>query len=115
MTLGEHQEKFLYLLSLLITKIYELGYKGRIGEALRTPEQAAIYAASGKGISNSLHTVKLAIDINITKDGVLLTDGMQFEDIGVYWESLDSGCNWGGRFKDGNHFSYSWAGLKGVK
>ena len=115
MKLGESQETFLHLLGLLITKMYELGYKGRIGEALRTPEQAAIYAAKGTGIKNSLHTGKLAVDINITKDGKLLTDGEQFKDLGEYWESLSPNCNWGGRFKDGNHFSFSWEGLRGIK
>lgn len=115
MKLGEAQEEFLYLVGKLINKIYELGYKGRLGEGLRTPEQAAIYASKGKGIANSLHTAKLAIDINVFKDGVWLTEGEQFKELGEYWESLSPRCNWGGRFNDGNHFSFSWEGMKGIK
>lgn len=115
MKLGEAQEEFTRLLGKLINEAYSRGYALRIGEGLRTPQQAALYAASGKGIANSLHTVKLAMDLNVFKNGQWLTDGEQFKDLGEYWESLSPNCNWGGRFKDGNHFSFSWAGMKGVK
>lgn len=115
MMLGEAQKKFSILVSKLIQESYSRGYTISFGEALRTPEQAAIYAAKGTGIKNSLHTIKLAIDLNIYKNGEWLKDGEQFRDLGEFWESLDPACNWGGRFKDGNHFSYSWKGMKGIK
>lgn len=115
MKLGESQEKFCELLGQLINEAYKRGYSLRLGEGLRTPEQAALYAAQGKGIALSLHTVKLAVDLNVFKNGLFLTSGIQFKDLGEYWESLHPNCNWGGRFNDGNHFSFSWEGMRGSK
>lgn len=41
----------------------EGAYRSRLGEAERTAMQAAWYAATGKGIENSLHRDRLALDI----------------------------------------------------
>jgi hypothetical protein len=30
-----------------------------------------------------------------------------YKELGEYWESLDQDCKWGGRWGDGNHFSYA--------
>jgi hypothetical protein len=45
----------------------EDGYRVRLGEAHRTAEQAAFNAMSGKGIENSLHRDRLAVDLMIDK------------------------------------------------
>lgn len=77
------------------------------GEAFRTAEQAAIYAKNGKGILNSLHCSRLAIDLNLFNlKGDYLTLSKDYEPFGVYWESLNVMNRWGGRFKrvDGNHY-----------
>ena len=80
----------------------------------RSPEQAALNAQHWIGIANSLHTLRLAFDVNLFKDGVYLTESAAYEPLGVYWESLDPDCAWGGRFSkpDGNHLSLSWGGIK---
>lgn len=78
-----------------------------LGESYRTPEQAAIYAKEGKGVKNSLHCDRLAIDINLfDHDLNLITDSSCFKALGSYWKSLSSFNRWGGDFKkvDGNHF-----------
>ena len=110
------QSKFAtILLPRLLDKINELGYTCTVGEAYRTPEQAALNAKKGTGIADSLHCKRLAIDLNIFKDGVYLTDGVKFKEIGVYWKSLNPNNAWGGDFTtnpDGNHFSYSYGGVK---
>lgn len=62
------------------------------------------------GIANSLHHKKLAIDINLFKDGVYLRDTASYEFLGVYWEAM--GGTWGGRFGDGNHFSIEHEGVR---
>lgn len=76
------------------------------GELERTKEQAAIYAKAGKGIINSMHCARRAIDLNFyTKDGSLKADKVSLEVVGKYWESL--GGTWGGRFTkldDSRHF-----------
>lgn len=115
MTLFEKQVTFTFLLAQLINYAYAHGYELTLSEAYRTPEQAAINAKTGKGIKNSLHTVRLAIDLNLFKDNKYLTKTEEYKELGVYWESLsDDGykCCWGGRFNDGNHFSIEHNGVK---
>lgn len=94
----------------LIVWAYDHGYELTFGEAWRTPEMAALYAKQGKGISRSLHMDRLAIDLNLFKDGKFLTDTEDHRPLGEYWESI--GGTWGGRFKDGNHYSLAYGGRK---
>ena len=51
-------------------------------------------------------------DLNLFKDGVYLTSDKDHEPFGIYWESLHPLCRWGGRFKDGNHYSIEHQGVK---
>jgi hypothetical protein len=106
----EKQAKFTQMISVLIKKANELGYQLTFAEAYRPPFVAQMYATSGKGIKNSLHTQRLAVDFNVFKNGNLLKDGNDYEDLGKYWESI--GGTWGGRFNDGNHFSLEHNGVK---
>ena len=115
MTLGEKQRLFTKLIGQLINFAYASGYELTFGDAYRSPEQAALNAVKGSGIANSLHTKRLAVDFNLFKDGVYLTDTAAYEPLGKFWESLDAGCCWGGRFvtrADGNHFSIQDGGVK---
>lgn len=112
------QQTFTLLIGRLIDYCYrEKGWKMTFGEAYRTPEQAAINAKKGIGIANSLHTQRLAIDMNLFKDGKLCMNSEDFKELGEYWEGLstpDAICTWGGRFSkpDGNHFSITHNGIK---
>lgn len=112
MTLSEKQQLFTKLIAQLILWADEKGYRLTFGEAYRTPEQAALNAKSGKGIANSLHTQRLAVDLNLFKDGIYQTDSAAYKELGLYWESL--GGAWGGRFTrpDGNHFSLEHNGVR---
>ena len=114
MTLGEQQRLFAKLSAQFILWIYDQGYEVTYGEAFRTAQQAALNAQSGSGIANSLHTQRLALDLNLFKDGVWLQDTSAWEALGEYWESLHPLCRWGGRFSkpDGNHISMEYAGVK---
>jgi hypothetical protein len=114
-TIGQHQRRFLPFVAKLIEWAYANGYELTAGELYRTPEQAALDAQHGSGIANSLHILRLAIDVNLFKDGVYLTDTTQYKPLGDFWKSLDPDCAWGGDFQsrpDGNHFSLSWGGIK---
>lgn len=115
MNLGDKQRLFARLIAELIIKAYEMGYQVTLGEAYRTPYQAKQYAEQGIGIENSLHTQKLALDINLFKNGKYLNRNQDYEPIGEVWESM-SGAGyelcWGGRFGDGNHFSCSHLGVR---
>lgn len=114
MTLGEKQRKFTLLVAQLIIRAYEQGYELTFSEAYRTPEQAALNAQKGSGIRNSLHTKRLAVDLNLFKDGVYKTLSQDYKPLGDYWKTLDPLCRWGGDFSkpDGNHFSMEHEGVK---
>jgi hypothetical protein len=108
------QEEFAQSVARLIKKASELGYGVTLGEAWRTPEQAALNAQKGSGISNSLHTERLAIDLNLFKDGVYITDETGHRELGEWWEKLGQRYRWGGRFRrpDPNHYSLSPDGVR---
>lgn len=115
MTLREKQSAFARMVSMLIIEAEERGYEVTLGEVYRSPEEAARLAKLGKGITNSLHVVRLAIDINLFKNGKYLTTTEAHRPLGLWWESLSSDqirCSWGGRFGDGNHYSVEHAGRK---
>lgn len=97
MTLRQKQSKFAGMLSLLLHYAYEMGYEITLGDA---------WAKTGHK-KGSFHYKRLAIDLNLFKDGRYLTSTKAHEPLGVFWESI--GGTWGGRFKnpDGNHYSYT--------
>lgn len=90
----------------------EQGYGVTLGEAWRTPEQAALNAKNGKGISKSLHISRLALDINLFRNGELCKEVNDYKPLGDYWKSLDALNRWGGDFKsrDAVHFSMEHEG-----
>ena len=94
--------------SLLIDYINNSHFTVTFGECYRTPEQAALNAKNGKGITDSLHCKRLAIDLNLfALDGRYLTDKSDYERFGTYWKSLNPANRWGGDFVhlvDSNHF-----------
>ncbi|VVT52968.1 hypothetical protein UYSO10_4477 [Kosakonia radicincitans] len=113
MTLSEKQQLFTVLIANLIHWADRKGYRLTFGEAFRTPEQAALNAKKGSGITNSLHTQRLAVDFNLFINGVYQTQTEAYRPLGEYWESL--GGSWGGRFTsrpDGNHFSLEHNGVR---
>lgn len=112
MTLGEQQRLFAKHVGLLIDRIYSEGYECTLDWCYRPPEVAAYYADLGIGIRSSLHTKKLAIDLNLFRDGVWLRTTEQHQPIGEWWEQGHPLCRWGGRFGDGNHYSMEYGGVK---
>lgn len=113
-TLGQKQRRFTRYVGQLIAHAYAQGQALTFGEAYRTPEQAKWNAAGGKGIANSLHTQRLAIDFNLFIGGIYQTDSAAYTELGAYWKSLAPDCCWGGDFSkpDGNHFSIAHEGRK---
>lgn len=113
-TLRQKQSRFARSVPLLLQYMTALGYEYTLGEAWRTQAQAAANAASGAGISNSLHIDRLAIDINLFKDGIYLADSDSHRPFGAFWKSLGDDYAWGGDFTkpDGNHYSVAHGGRK---
>lgn len=110
MTLRQKQSLFVVLVAGLIDHAHDLGYELTFGEAQRSPEEAARLAKLGKGIKNSLHIQRLAIDLNLFKGGKYLSSTESHRPLGEWWETLHPLCRWGGRFGDGNHYSLEHEG-----
>lgn len=115
LTLRQKQSLFAMLVADLIHHAYASGYEVTFGETYRSREEAERLAKAGKGIKNSLHTQRLAVDLNLFKDGKYLISTEAYRSLGEWWE-LQSGpdheCCWGGHFGDGNHFSIAYGGRK---
>lgn len=94
MSLRSDQSKFVRMVALLILYATEKGYDLTFGDA---------WARTGH-IDGSFHYKRLAIDLNLFRNGRYLTSTKSHEPLGLFWEGL--GGTWGGRFKDGNHYSY---------
>ena len=94
MSLRNQQSVFVRKVADLITYAYSLGYELTFGDA---------WAHDGHK-EGSFHYKRLAIDLNLFKDGKYLPSTKDHQTLGEYWESM--GGTWGGRFRDGNH--YSW-------
>lgn len=118
MTLREKQSLFVVLVSKLIKFAGENGYQLTFGEAWRPDITAQAYAKTGKGISKSLHRIRLAIDLNLFKNGRFIDNSAGHKKLGEYWKSLGSAYGvktiWGGDFSkpDGNHYSIEHEGIK---
>jgi hypothetical protein len=113
-TLRQKQSRFALCVALLIQKADAMGYDVTLGEAWRTPEQAKWNAAQGIGTVSSLHIERLAIDINLFKDGRHITDGEGHTELGRWWKTLAPDHRHGGDFakKDHNHYSLSSDGKR---
>lgn len=95
----------------------------QIGEAWRSPETCELYAKQGKGIVNSCHTLRLAIDLNLWVNEKLSDRREDYQTVGHYWKELPQlypdaiaveTC-WGGDFKslcDIYHFSIEHNGVR---
>jgi len=89
---------FTSLLPMLIEEMIFQGYTPCIGKD------------GLKHMKNSLHYEGLAVDIDLFKDGKYLVTTEDHKQFGEFWEGLNPDCKWGGRFKDGNHYSISYQG-----
>ena len=103
MTLRQRQSKFARMAATLIHAAFEMGYEVTLGDAYRDPRlHGKPGEAKGYGAVNSLHKQRLAIDLNLFKDGKFLDKTTDHLPLGRLWESM--GGSWGGRFDDGNHY-----------
>jgi len=102
-TLGEKQRIFTQMIGQLIRWAYDHGYELTFGDAYRDPRVPY-------GHPKSLHKERLAVDFNLFKDGKYLKETDDHRPLGEYWESI--GGSWGGRFKDGNHYSLEHGGVR---
>jgi D-alanyl-D-alanine carboxypeptidase len=114
MNLREQQSLFVKLVGTLIDWTYASGYELTFSEAYRSPQEALLNAKSGVGIAASLHCERLAIDLNLFRDGVNLTQVADYQIMGDYWKTLHELARWGGDFAspDADHFSLTYGGIE---
>lgn len=113
MSLRKLQTEYARLIPRLIDKAFELGYEVTLGDAYRDPRvHGALGVRKSYSHPKSAHKVRLALDLNLFKDGEFkeLTD--DHRQLGEWWEQQHSLARWGGRFDDGNHYSFEWDGVK---
>lgn len=111
MNLSEKQQRFTHMVALLILQAEQMGYQITLGDAYRDPRVFGnLGEQKGYGRAKSLHKQRLAIDLNLFKDGDYLQTTEDHQPLGEYWESI--GGTWGGHFKDGNHYSLDHQGMR---
>ena len=94
------------MIAILIIYIVLKGYRVTFGDAWAKKDEGRPHSA------NSRHYDRLAIDLNLFKDGKYLSETEDHEPFGKFWQFM--GGSWGGAFKDskgnprpdGNH--YEW-------
>jgi len=111
LTLRQKQSRFAVMVAELILKAQELGFEVTLGDAYRDPRVfGGLGERKGYGESNSAHKQRLAIDLNLYRDGQYLRDTADHRALGAWWQA--QGGTWGGEFNDGNHYSLEHAGIK---
>lgn len=110
-TLGQKQRRFARMVARLIDQAHALGYEVTLGDAYRDPRlHGAFGVKQGYGAARSCHKLRLAIDLNLFRDGKFLDKSSDHRLLGEWWES--HGGTRGGRFEDGNHYSLEHEGAK---
>lgn len=112
MSLRQLQSDFARLVPRLIDKAFELGYEVTLGDAYRDPRlHGNMGTRLGYGHPRSAHKIRLALDLNLFKDGEFLEGSEAHKELGEWWEQQHPLARWGGRFNDGNHYSFFYQGI----
>lgn len=107
MSLGKDQETFSRLITKHLQWLFDNGYEVRLGDCYRDPRVHGEYGEKvGYGAAKSQHKKKLALDINLFKDGIYLTTSDGHKESAIHWESLNKHCRSGIRYSDSNHYEY---------
>ncbi len=94
------------LVARLIVEAIRQGYWPRLRDAFRDPRVTY-------GHPHSTHRVGLAVDLLLDRPaGHYLTKSEDYRSLGEWWETQHPLARWGGRFGDGNHFSFEWQGVR---
>lgn len=108
MKLIEKQALFATLVARLILRAGDLGFAPTLAEAYRSPQEQDRLFREGRTrarAGTSAHQLRLALDLNLFRDGRLLTSTKDHLPLGTWWEAQHPLCRWGGRWGDGNHYS----------
>lgn len=113
MTYREARCKFTVALAGLVTFATSKGYEVAFAEGMDRVTEKDPTTDHMKG---SLHELGLAQDIDLYLNGKYCESTVDHEILGNWWETYGKMYGlplvWGGRFKDGNHYSLAWGGKK---
>lgn len=110
-SLRQKQSRFARMVARLIDEATAAGYEVTLGDAYRDPRlHGAPGVKAGYGSASSCHKLRLAIDLNLFRDGKYLEGTEAHKELGEWWEA--HGGTWGGRFNDGNHYSLEHEGMR---
>ena len=112
MSLSRTQQDFAQHIAELIQYIREQGYECTFGDAFRDPRSHGAMGESGPyGRRESAHKQRLAVDLNLFKDGHYLPSTEAHRPFGEFWKGIHPDNVWGGDFDDGNHYSRRYGGI----
>ena len=132
MSINEKQVEFMRTLTAFLSWCFQNDYFVIGGELYRSKEQAIInsykdadwrkrlFSMLGMvpnnptGILNSVHRMKMAIDLFRYLNGTVSWDVDDYREMGEKWESMHPLARWGGNFRnrDAVHFSFEHGGIK---
>lgn len=113
MSLRQKQSRFFKLTARLIDKVHELGYEATWGDAYRDHRVHGPPGVKGSySHPSSTHKQRLAVDLNLFKDGRFITNDEGHRLLGAWWKQQDPDARWGGDFRDPNHYSFEHEGAK---
>ena len=115
MSLRKKQSKFAVCIASLIAYATKQGYEVTFGDAYRDNRLHGEFGTKKEyGHKNSVHKIRLAVDLNLFVDDEYITSGDHpaYQELGEYWKTLDVDARWGGDFDDANHFSFTHWGAK---
>lgn len=112
LSLREKRCRFTQLVALLIQEANAMGFECALDEVT---ERITEKDPTSDHMKGSLHHSGLACDLLLYRDGVYLTRTEDHAPLGAWWEAQGTDelrTAWGGRFKDGNHYSVEHEGRK---
>jgi hypothetical protein len=102
------QQEFAVAIAKLVLYATEIGLPVTFGDAYRDPRlHGEMGIKKGYGMASSCHKLRLAVDLNIIKDGKI-ADVSEYKKLQKYWHD-----NLGGSElieEDANHFSWAHEG-----
>lgn len=138
MSLRQDQSDFAHAVALLILYAEQRGYEVTFGDAwarsiwpslnrlelitqdilpgkIKVVDYVIKFLKLIRHSKKSWHYKRLALDLNLFRNGVWLQKTEDHQVLGEFWESI--GGTWGGRFggRDGNHYSWKEHGRKWKK
>lgn len=111
-SLGQRQRRFTRMVGQLIEWAYANGYELTVGDAYRDPRSHGDFGhklPTSYAAAYSVHKVRLAIDLNLFRNGAFLTTDEAHAPLHDYWESIGGSPRIPG---DANHYSLEWQGRR---